>query len=115
MPDRLHGLVEREADYRRRRRHHDASDTARVGRRRGHPGAEIGRIGPDEAGVRECTARDGERREQRSREGERAPRPAVQAPAASTDRAGTGRDTWPMRSTRPAAIRQTRPALIKVT
>ena len=113
-PDRLHGLVEREADHRWRCRHHDPSDTP-GGSGRGDPGAEVRRIGPDEAGVCECDARDGEHREHRRRERERSPCPAAQAPAASTTRAGTGRDAWPMRSTRPAAIRQTRPALMNVT
>src|SRR5207253_2932972 len=97
------------------RRDHDASDTTEVGGRRGNPRADIRRIGPDEAGVSECGARDGERREHRRREGERSPNPAVQAPAASTTRVGSGRDAWPMRSTRPAAIKQTRPALMNVT
>ncbi len=113
-PDRLHGLVEREADHRRRCRHHDPSDTPGVGGR-GDPGAEIRRIGPDEAGVCKCAAGDGERREHRRRERERSPCPAAQAPAASTTRVGSGREAWPMRSTRPAAIRQTRPALMNVT
>jgi hypothetical protein len=101
-------------DHRRRCRHHGTSDTTGVGGRRGDPGAEIRGIGPDEAGVCECAARDGERREHRRRERERSPNPVVQAPAASTTRVGSGRDAWPMRSTRPAAITQTRPAPMNV-
>ena len=114
-PDRLHGFVEREADHRRGRRDYDVSGTTGVGGQRGDPGADIRRFGPDEAGVSECAVRDGERREHRRRERERSPNPAVQAPAASATRVGSGRDAWPMRSTRPAAIKQTRPALMNVT
>ena len=113
--DRLHGLVEREANYERGRGDHDAGDTAGVGDRRGHLHAEIGRIGPDKAGVRAHAARDGEHREKGRHQREGAPRQAAQAPATSTDRAGTAREAWPIRSTRPAATRQARPALMKVT